>query len=435
MFKKWLELGLKKGITDLEIFSTQSKSLKLSFYEGKVDQNVVSNVSSVSIRGVYDDKLARVYFENLSDDNAEIYLDALIENAKAISVKEPAIIYEGSDKYPEVDEIPFDFSSVPMAKKIDLVKTLESEVLKNEFVSQLETTVYQEVASKTVLVNSKGLNLEKENTYAYVYAIGVFKKDDDIKTAFEIKLVKDFNDIDPIALADKTIKAGVAKLGGKAIKSGSYPVVFKQNMFANLLGAFSSTFSGESAYRNLTQLKDKVGEEVAVPSFNLVDDPLTDKALFKTPFDDEGVACSKKYFIKDGVFKGFMHNLKTAAIFNEAPTGHGFRGGISSTNLYVEPGTKSFDEMIKDIADGVYITDLVGLHAGVNAVSGEFSAQAGGFKIKDGKIDHPIKMIVVSGNFYKMIKNIHSMDKELEFTTSFIGSPNVYIKELMIGGE
>ncbi|MGE4320812.1 MAG: TldD/PmbA family protein [Acholeplasmataceae bacterium] len=435
MFEKWLELGLSKGISDLEIFATQSRSLKLSLYQSKLDQNVLSDVSSVSIRGIYDGKLSRVHFENLSDDNAASYLDALIENAKALTVKEPAIIYEGSKSYPEVDDELFDFASVPMIDKIELIKTLESKILENEFVSQVQSTIYQESYSKTVLVNSKGLNLERENTFAYCYSIGVFQKDDDIKTAAEIKIAKKFSDFNAIELAEKTIKTGVSKLGGQSIKSGSYPVVFKNEMFSDILSGYLTVFTGESAYRDLSQLKGKVGEEIAVPELNLIDDPLTDLALFKTPFDDEGVACAKKYLIENGVFKGFMHNLKTAAIFNEEPTGHAFRGGIGPTNIYVEPSDISFDEMIKDIKEGVFITDLVGLHAGVNAVSGEFSAQAGGFKIKDGKIDHPIKMIVVSGNFFKMIKAIKSFDNELEFSTSSIGSPNVYIESLMIGGE
>lgn len=435
MFKKWLDLGLQKGITDLEIFATESKSLKLSLYKGKIDQNVLSSVSSVSIRGIYDGKLSRVSFENLSDENATSYLDALIENAKALTVKEPAIIYEGSKEYPDVSEELFDFGQVSMTDKINLLKTLESKIEANEFVTQVQNTVYQESYGKTVLVNSKGLNLERESAFAYCYSIGVFQKEDDIKTAAEIKIAKKFSDFDADELASKTIKTGVDKLGGKSIKSGAYPIVFKNEMFSDLLSGYLSAFTGEAAYRDMTQLKDKVGSEIAVPQFNLIDDPLTDLALFKTPFDDEGVACKKKYLVENGVFKGFMHNLKTAALFNEEPTGHGFRGNTAPTNIYVEPTNMTFNEMIKDIKEGIFITDLNGLHAGINAVSGEFSAQSGGFLIKDGKIDSYIKMIVISGNFFKMLKSIKGIDNELEFSTSSIGSPNIYIESLMIGGE
>jgi PmbA protein len=236
-------------------------------------------------------------------------------------------------------------------------------------------------------------------------------------------------------MADTTIKQGVSKLGGTSMKTGAYPVVFSNEMFAEILDVFTSIFSGEAAYRSLTPLKDKVGQEIAGKHINLIDDPLHHDAYFKMPFDDEGVACQKRYIVKDGVFTGFNHNLKTAAIFKQEPTGNGFNGGISTTNFYIEPTTTDFDTLIKDIQDGVYITDLIGLHAGVKTVSGEFSLQAGGFKIINGKVDHPVKMIVVSGNFFEALHHVSGIGSDFKFNLSGIGSPSVHIESLMIGGE
>jgi PmbA protein len=206
-------------------------------------------------------------------------------------------------------------------------------------------------------------------------------------------------------------------------------------MFADILQVFSSIFSGEAAYRNLTALKDKVGEHVFGQNITLIDDPLHPDSHFKIPFDDEGVACQRREVIKDGVFQGFNHNLKTASIFKKEPTGNGFRGSISPTNLYLEPSKTSFDDMISVIEDGVYITDLVGLHAGVKTVSGDFSLQASGRKIVNGKLDHAVKMIVVSGNFFDMMNHVKGIASDLRFDLSGIGSPAVYVESLMIGGE
>ena len=106
-----------------------------------------------------------------------------------------------------------------------------------------------------------------------------------------------------------------------------------------------------------------------------------------------------------------------------------------STNFEGNEIKITFDELIKDIKDGVYITDLVGLHAGVKAVSGEFSLQASGQKIVDGKLDHAVKMIVVSGNFFDMMNHIKGIANDLKFELSGIGSPSIYVESLMIGGE
>jgi PmbA protein len=435
MYQEWIDLGLSKGITDLQVFSVRNKSLKLSVYQGKLDQHVVSDVESVTVRGIYNNKLSTVRFENFSNLNVSKMLNQLIENAKALTVVEPAIIYAGSKSYPEVKDELFDFGSVPVIEKIDMLKKLEQHILDNEFVTQVQSTMYQELDTKTTLVNSKGLHLQRHNTYAYAYAIGVFQKGEDIKTAYDIKLAKKFSEFNAKEMAETTIKQGVSKLGGISIKTGSYPVVFSNEMFADVLDVFTSIFSGEAAYRNLTPLKDKVGKQIAGTHINLIDDPLHPDAYFKNPFDDEGVACQKRYVVKNGVFTGFNHSLKTASIFKEEPTGNGFNGGISTTNFYIEPTKTSFDDLIIDIKDGVYITDLVGLHAGVKVVSGEFSLQASGFKIVNGKIDHPVKMIVVSGNFFEALNHVTGIGSDFKFNLSGIGSPSVYIESLMIGGE
>jgi PmbA protein len=435
MYQEWIDLGLSKGITDLQVHSVRNKSLKLSVYQGKLDQHVVSDVESVVVTGIYNNKLSTVRFENFSNTNVSKMLNQLIENAKALTVVEPAIIYAGSKSYPEVKDELFDFGSVPVTEKIDMLKKLEQHILDNEFVTQVQSTMYQELDTKTTLVNSKGLHLQRHNTYAYAYAIGVFQKGEDIKTAYDIKLAKKFSEFNAKEMAETTIRQGVSKLGGTSIKTGSYPVVFSNEMFADVLDVFTSIFSGEAAYRNLTPLKDKVGKQIAGTHINLIDDPLHPDAYFKNPFDDEGVACQKRYVVKNGVFTGFNHNLKTASIFKEEPTGNGFRGGISTTNFYIEPTMTSFDNLIIDIKDGVYITDLVGLHAGVKVVSGEFSLQASGFKIVNGKIDHPVKMIVVSGNFFEALNHVTGIGSDFKFNLSGIGSPSVYIESLMIGGE
>jgi PmbA protein len=436
MYQDWLALGLKKGITDLEVFAVKNSSLKLSVYQNKVDQHVQSVVHSVTIRGIYDSKLATVRFENLKEQNIDYMLDRLIDSAKAITVVEPAIIYPGSDHYPEMVDQVFDFSSVPVIDKINLLKNLESEVLQNEFVSQVQTTQYQETSTQTSIVNSKGLNLTRNISFAYAYAAGVFKKsEDDIQTAHDIKLARRFDEFNASQMAKETIRKGVAKLGGTTIASGAYPVVFSNEMFSSILGVFNSIFSGEAAFRNLTSLKDKVGQKIFAENINLVNDPMNPTAIFKYPFDDEGVACKKRYIIDHGVFTGFNHNLKTASIFNTEPTGNAFHSGIHSANLILEPGTKSFDDLISTIEDGIYITDLVGLHAGVRTVSGDFSLQAAGQKIENGKIAYPIKMIVVSGNFFEMMKSNVILGNDLKFDTDGIASPSVYFEKLMIGGK
>ncbi|CCV64134.1 predicted peptidase U62, modulator of DNA gyrase [Alteracholeplasma palmae J233] len=435
MYQEWIKKGLEKGITDLEIHAVESKSLKLSLYEGKIDQHVKSDILAASIKGIYNDKMSTVSFENLNNDNIDYMLEELISNAKVVTVDEPAIIYEGSKKYPVIKENTFDFDTISINEKIQLLKTLESKIKENKYVKQVQNTVYVESAVKKVIINSKGLNLTSKNSVAYSYAVGVFEKDNDIQTAYKMTLAKTFSDFDAEKQAFETIQRGVKKVGGVPLETGSYPVVFSTETFAEMIESFSGIFNGEAAYRNLTALKDKEKQKIASEKITLIDDPLTENAYFQYTFDDEGVACKTKNIIKDGVFEGFIHNLKTAKIFNVEPTGNGFSGGTSLSNCYLVPGMRSFDEMISSIDNGLYVTDLVGSHAGIQEISGEFSLQASGFRIENGQVTTPVKMIVISGNFFKMINEVEEIANDLEFQLSGFGSPSVYIKQLMVGGK
>ena len=160
-----------------------------------------------------------------------------------------------------------------------------------------------------------------------------------------------------------------------------------------------------------------------------------------TPFDDEGVATFKKEVILKGTLKTLLYNLKTAYKAGVKSTGNGFKASyaspvsISSTNFYIEKGNKTFDELLKDVNEGVIITEFAGLHSGANSITGDFSLAAKGFYIKDGKKTFPIEQITVAGNYFDLLKNIKEIGNDLKFPMSSVGSPSVVLDELSIAGK
>lgn len=434
-YNKWIELGLKKGLSDIEIHINEKVDLGLTVYEGKVEQNEISKMRTASIKGIYNNKVANVYVEDLRDDNISKMIDYLIDSAKNVTSKEPAIIFEGSKEYVKITDPIYDFSQIEPTRKVQLLLDLEAGINKNEFVKKVSTCFYGETENKTTIINSKGLNLSRHSTVATIYSSAAYEKDGQIKSSLSYQIVKNFDDINLEKLISDNITKGTSQLGAKTIKSNKYPVVFDNEQFGSVLSVFSEIFSGEAAFRNLTKLNGKAGSKIAADIVNLVDSPFHEKALFKVPFDDEGVACEKRYWIKEGVFTDFSHNLKTAAIFGTKSTGNGFRRGISETNLVLEPQDYTLEQVLKTIPHGLYITDLVGLHAGVETVSGDFNLQAAGFEIVDGKLGRPVDMIVVAGNFFELLNNIEMIANDFIFGLSGVGTGAVKIKELTIAGE
>ncbi|MDE6357898.1 MAG: TldD/PmbA family protein, partial [Eubacteriales bacterium] len=173
----------------------------------------------------------------------------------------------------------------------------------------------------------------------------------------------------------------------------------------------------------------------------VLDNPLIEKGYGSTSFDSEGVACFNKSVVEKGILKTYLYNLKSAKKDGVKSTGNGFKGGFKGsigtnvTNFYIENGKTDFNEMIKNVSNGIFIKELSGLHAGVNGISGDFSLLAEGFLIENGKITTPVEQITIAGNYFEMMKNIKDLANDLKFSTSGVGSPSIFVGELDIAGE
>ena len=245
-------------------------------------------------------------------------------------------------------------------------------------------------------------------------------------------------------IAKDAVNKAILMIGASSIKSGSYTTVLKNTVFANLLEAFVSIFSADQAQKGLSLLNNKVGENIASSILTLVDDPFYKEGFSSIAFDDEGTSTKYKRVIDKGVLKTLLHSWKTAKMEEIESTGNASRSSykssltISPSNFYIKNGNISFDNMIKRIEHGIYITNLAGLHSGLNTVSGDFSLSADGYEIVSGNISRPINQITIAGNFFELLKNIEDIGDDLKFVlpgTGYFGSPSITVKSLSIAGE
>ena len=234
----------------------------------------------------------------------------------------------------------------------------------------------------------------------------------------------------------------IGKMGAKSCKSGNYKTVLKCEAFQQFFMVFFGNFTATTMQRGLSLLADKEGEKIASSCFTLKEIPMYDKALTKIPFDDEGVLTTEKAIIDKGVFATALYDLKSANKAGRESTGNGFRGGSTvsemPTNLVVEAGNKSYEELLEEAGEGIVLTDLSGLHAGVNPISGDFSLLCEGYLIENGKQGRPVEQITVAGNFYDVIKAVKYVGDDIINVPSGEGeffTPSVYIESLAISGD
>lgn len=219
-----------------------------------------------------------------------------------------------------------------------------------------------------------------------------------------------FADLDDMMkVGTKAGNNAVNRLNPQRIESGEMSVVFDPRVANSLLGHFSGAINGTSIARGTSFLKDAMDTEVFSSDINIIDDPLIIRGLKSRPFDGEGVKTSRQSLIENGVLQQWLLNSATARQLGLATTGHASRGtssppGISTSNLYMAAGKISPDELMADIKDGIYITELIGM--GVNGVTGDYSRGAAGFIIKNGKISSPVNEITIASNLKDMFKRM-----------------------------
>jgi len=201
----------------------------------------------------------------------------------------------------------------------------------------------------------------------------------------------------------------VARLNPRKVKSQAVPVVFDPRESAGLIGHLAGAISGNAIARGVSFLKECMGQEICAPSITIVDDPHRIRGLRSKPFDGEGVANKKVAVIENGVLKTWLLDCSSARQLGLETTGHAARGTggpphPSATNFYMEPGALSPEELIADIKEGFYITELMGM--GVNTVTGDYSRGASGFWIENGKIAYPVSEVTIAGNLKDMYRRL-----------------------------
>jgi PmbA protein len=191
-------------------------------------------------------------------------------------------------------------------------------------------------------------------------------------------------------------------------------------------------------------LGPKVGQQIAAPCLNLIDEARHAASLYQPPFDSEGVSTKKTSLLDQGMLAGFLHNRKTAAKAGCSSTGNGFRPSwkagiqVSATNSYFQPGKMSREALYSELDRGLLVTELTGLHAGTNLTSGDFSLSAEGFWLEKGEISYPVEQITVAGNFYELMRQVQSVADDLFFDLpggGQVGSPSLLIESLSVSGQ
>jgi PmbA protein len=220
------------------------------------------------------------------------------------------------------------------------------------------------------------------------------------------------------------------------VSTRQVPVIFDPRVSRSLLGSFSSAISGAAIARGTSFLKDSLNQQVFHKDIQIMDDPHVKRGLGSRPFDSEGVATRQHGIVIDGVLQSWLLDVRSANQLGLKTTGNASRGlssapSPSTTNFYMLAGNVSAKELIEDIPDGFYVTELFGM--GINLITGDYSQGASGLWIENGELTYPVSELTIAGNLKDMFMNLTpANDLVFRYATN---APTVRIDGMTVAGS
>ena len=440
------DYSAEKGIK-FEAYLFNAAVLKLESEDNKISNYVNAETSGLNLR-LYDNrKVGFSYCLGLEEhkvkdafDNASSLLKFMDENDYfSFADKEESL--SASSVTPESLGIyAADFESTSIEKKkLCLAEAEETAYSYDKKIYKVDKPTYSETLIHKRLYNSNGLDLASKKTFYEIFLSVASKDGEDTASGFDFDFAHSFDALKFKKTAMNAAKKGVDQLGARPVPSGNYKIIFDNFTASELLGILKQSFYASNVYKKKSLLDGKIGSKVFSDKIEIVDDGLLYGGAYTDLFDREGVRMQAKVLCSSGILNSYLYDTEYAKRFGVKSTGNSASRSftmppdIGSTNFFIKNGGVMLIDLIGSLKEGLYINELMGLHM-AKPYTGEFSLGASGFYIKDGKIDFPVKGIVLSGNLMQLFKGVIQVADDIRYFGS-TGSPSILADNIPVSGK
>jgi PmbA protein len=447
-----------KSLDGYEIYCNQSSHFDVESKGGKVEALQTSWYLGMVFRILDHQRIGFSYatFSNLSPSTEENFLremDRMIEDAISsarTTPKDPCFDFAPAleappRKLPIFDET---LEKISEKTKIEKAKYLEecAKSVDSERIKKVRKASYQEVISRTTLVNSNGFQFSYDHTLASVSVTAVADESGESEVGWDFDVNHFFNDLNVEKVGRSAGRKALERLGGKRIPSGVYPVILRNEVASEFLSLLAHSFLADQVQKGKSPLKGKQGERFFSPLLTITDDGTYPKGISTSPIDGEGMLSQRTSLVIRGEVIGYLYdrywanrqNLSSSKL-QSGSTGNSRRHGIKSppgvgiSNFFVERGDQPLPRLMENLFTGMVVEEVMGLHT-VDPISGDFSLGCSGDWIDKGEKIHPVKSIAIAGNLFDLFRRVIGVGEDLRFFGG-VGSPSLLIKELVISGN
>lgn len=386
----------------------------------------ISNHTGYQIKAEYNGKTVKA----ASDYLDESILDTIIMKATYTDSKYQDDYLTDKSHNNKMDDMP----QIDISNELDVLKELDDIRKDYPEVNNL-TLSYSEIYEKKRIVNSNGVDIETA-CHLYEFVPEIVTKEKDSTTSYDRVYLK--TNKDSLNMKDnliKDIKMALKQAKKEKLKTQKYDIIVDSTVMKSILSNFIDMLSATNIRQKISCLEGKLNEKVFSDKLTIIEDPKNDDYPGATIFDDEGTETEKKEIIKDGVLKTYLYNIKEAKEQNQKTTGNGY-SSISTRNMYIKPGDKTLEEMMKKLKNGIYITDCMGsMNTAINPNTGNISLQIFGFIIENGEIKCGFEPSVMTTTIFELLSNIEEIENQVTFIKQSVGSPCLLVKDISIASS
>lgn len=425
----------------LEAYVGRSLSTDVRIYEGEVEHFVSAQTEGIGIRVIRNGRTGTSSCGTL--DPTEI-AEVLAEARDNLEYGEPDE-WAGMAEPDGVPVVPQNLwneslAATTTARKIELAKSLERLTLARDPRVRVDDSNYSDAFAETAVATTTGIRVAGRENGCYL-SVGTLADDgDETQTGFGFAVGRDVEELDVGRAASEAVDRATRLLGATKPDSRRLTVVLDPFVTAQFLGIIGGTLSGESVVKGRSLFAERIGEQVATSLFTLVDDPTNPLAYTATDIDGEGLAARRNILIENGILKMFVQSSYSARRMKTSTTGNGVRGGYGGSPssgclaLQIVPGSRTQEDLIAGVDDGILIQQVQGLHSGVNPVSGDFSTGAAGILIKNGTLGAPVREFTIASTLQRMLQDIAEVGGDLEWLPMRATGVSLVIHDVTMSG-
>ncbi|HWP82209.1 MAG TPA: TldD/PmbA family protein [Bacteroidota bacterium] len=430
------------GADEVDVYLTIGRDFEVTVRNKSIEVLKQALSKGVGIRVFRDHRMGFGHTTDFSADSLNRLVEQTLQMAKYATQDEfhglPSENHQLVPADTGLDLYDTETASLATEKKIALAKAMEEAALAyDKRVKIVEGASFSEGDERIFIGNSRGFSGEYTGTGSTLVCSVIAEEEGGKQVNYWYSNKRHFKDHpSPEVIGRKAAERTVRMLKARKIPSGKFPVIFDPLIASSFLGSIASALNGESVFRKTSFLTDKLGASIASDLVTIIDDGLLKRGLSSRPFDGEGVPTRRKTIVEKGKLRSYLYDSYTARKAKTATTGNASRSysstpQISPLNFFIEPGPHSPEKIIASIADGFYVTGMIGF--GVDTVTGQFSRGASGLWIKNGELAFPVHEVTVAGNMLEMLQNIEMVGNDLEFFGP-VASPTIKISEMSISG-